>query len=47
MKRMLSLILVLALCVCTAAACAETTVQVKELEAYDLKMNVKTDTFIL
>ena len=47
MKRILSLIIAMALCVCSAAAFAETTVQAKALEAYDLKMNVKTNTFVL
>ena len=47
MKRLLSLIISLALCVCSAAACAETTVQAKDLEAYDLELNEKTNTFVL
>ncbi len=47
MKRLLSLIIALALCACSAAACAETTVQAKDLEAYDLELNEKTNTFVL
>ena len=47
MKRMLSLISALALCICSAAACAETTVQAKDLEAYNLELNEKTNTFVM
>ena len=47
MKRMLSLIIALVLCICSAAACAETTVQAKDLEAYNLELNEKTNTFVM
>ena len=46
MKKLLSLLLVLLLCAGTAA-CAETTVQAKEIEADNLEMNLKANTFIL
>lgn len=47
MKKLMALALALVLCVCTAAACAETTVQEKVIEAYNLELNTKADMLIL
>ena len=47
MKKMMALALALVLCVCMTAACAETTVQEKVIEAYNLELNTKADMLIL
>lgn len=47
MKRILALMTALVLCVCAAAACAETTVQSKVIEAYNLELNTKTNTLVM
>ena len=47
MKKLMALALALVLCVCAAAACAETTVQEKVIEAYNLELNTKADMLIL
>ena len=47
MKKILALMTALALCVCTAAAFAETTVQSKVIEAYNLELNTKTNTLVM
>lgn len=47
MKRILAMVTALALCVCAAAACAETTVESKVIEAYNLELNTKANTLVL
>lgn len=47
MKRILAMVTALALCVCAAAACAETTVESKVIEAYNLELNAKANTLVL
>ena len=47
MKKLMALALALVLCVCAAVACAETTVQEKVIEAYNLELNTKADMLIL
>ena len=46
MKKVLSLLIVLALCI-GSAACAETTVQSREIEAYDLELNTAANALIV
>ena len=47
MKRILAMAIALAMCVCAAAACAETTVESKVIEAYNLELNTKANTLVL
>lgn len=47
MKRILAMVMALALCACAAAACAETTVESKVIEAYNLELNTKANTLVL
>ena len=47
MKKILAMVMALALCVCAAAACAETTVESKVIEAYNLELNTKANTLVL
>lgn len=45
MKKLLSVLIVLILCI--GAACAETTVQSRDIEAYDLELNTAANALIL